>query len=1381
VIGLWWCIIAVIFLLAPGKSYAVEEYLIKLPRDFTANLKKSQPVNAIDFISSYLNTNQPVALTAIDHKQKVLPDWYLLHSSDISGINFVELKRSGRIIHYQKNNILKLHAATPDDPLYAQQWYHQKIRAYASWKFFVPDKRIIIALIDTGVDYLHPDLQGSLWVNNKEDLNGNGRLDSLDINHIDDDENGYIDDVIGWDFTDAARFPDGGDFQEPDNDPMDAYPQGHGTQIAGIIAAQANNGIGIAGLVPGCPVMNLRAGTSQGYLEEDDVARAIIYAIENNAKIINMSFGDVIVSPFLEEVIAYAYDQSVILVASAGNDGSNTIHYPAGFAKTISVGATNQNDQRCSFSNWGQTLDLVAPGCDILTTMPQEGYRSVQGTSFSAPMVSAAAALVLSKDISYSNEQVRNILKTSCKDFGLFGWDEYFGAGLVDMYISGSQDKMAMLRIDAPLSGSSTAATTVPLCVTAQNADLKNLRAAIGLGANPNQWQVLLDGYRFQVIADTLLTLDLSSVTDTTIIIRLQVEEISGKVSEIRSILYIDRTPATISSIQTRTMIAEDHHVVLISFITDDIATAALKYHSASTGDRMNVLNFPYRTRNHNIRFEPDMGSGRIDFMLEIKNASDLLTVSEQLFFELPNTPIPPLNMNETEWRLPAGYLLNTATDFDHDNQLELVLSLYDDNQNFGPLNIFEFTSEGFQQKFKMNLSAIPRSWGDADGDGRSELLAGYGENSYLLESSTSDDFPEKIIWQDTSGFWASRITDLDQDGRGEILGRREKSYILFEAVADDQFQQIFSFDNPSQGENLLGPPTTVVTDLDKDAHAELVFGDYDGDIIIYEHSSSNQYQLRYVYRLPLPDATDYLLAGFFLDRDTPLLLMGCHTEPSDNYEREFDAQYWHFEFLAAPADNHYTIDQSFDIYGYYSTKLFDSGMGSLINDSNAAHDLLLALYPNLYLFRNNDQILQPAFFFQGVRTNTVVTCDLDKNGSQEIYLNKGTEIAGFQSGNNHRPLPPYGFTAYPEDSIAIKLQWQPVSGASYYRIFKGTSAQQLQLYDSTEVAAYYDDTVIFDLRYYYAIQTVAAALPVPTSLLSQIQNAKTNYPPRIEQMQIRPPNKIELYFTEQMDGNTFQTQNFSVQSGTCEVEAAVSLKNDWGVLLAFSPSFRPDEVYSLQIKEITDRDKTKIDIRDSLIAFTVAVQAEKPYIKTWTITESGHLMLNFNVAMDTATTLNRANYTLEPAGSVRSVREIDLDHKQFELYLDNQVYLGATGMNSYLTCTGLQSMAGMAFDTGNRISLVVLPQNLDQLYVYPQPVQVRTEWLMFANVVPETEIDIFDIHGMRIRHLADTQKNGGIQWDLCNDNGDRIATGVYFFYARSSSQNKTGKLVIVR
>jgi len=270
------------------------EYLIKLPKITQLQKTSSESLNQYLELTSSTDI-EPV----INNSNSDLSEWYVIRSDHVIEQQLVSLQTVGKIQVYQENHVLRVSSSPPNDSLYDQQWYHKQIAGAAAWKYYQPQTEVILAIIDTGTDYFHPDLQGSLWVNNPEDLNGNGVLDPQDQNGIDDDNNGYIDDVQGWDFTDAPRYRDLGDYLDPDNDPMDEYFNGHGTQIAGIIAAQTNNEMGISGLVPGVQIMNLRAGTAQGYLEEDDVARAIVYAVENGARIINMSFGDVVVSPFL--------------------------------------------------------------------------------------------------------------------------------------------------------------------------------------------------------------------------------------------------------------------------------------------------------------------------------------------------------------------------------------------------------------------------------------------------------------------------------------------------------------------------------------------------------------------------------------------------------------------------------------------------------------------------------------------------------------------------------------------------------------------------------------------------------------------------------------------------------------------------------------------------------------------------------------------------------------------------------------------------------------------------------------------------------------------------------------------------------------------------
>ncbi len=273
----------------------------------------------------------------------------------------------------------------------------KKPGTFDAWELSSGDKEIIIGLVDTGIDYNHPDLKKNLFINSLEDLNKNGRMDSGDFDGIDNDENGFIDDVLGFDFTNRAGIVNtngDSDFTEWDNDPMDQH--GHGTNVAGIIGAESNNRIGIAGVVPNVRILNARAFDPTGYGEEDDVASAILYAVSMGARIINMSFGDSQFSNLLQDVIKFAYDKGVILIGSSGNSASSELHFPSGFSQVISVGSSDINDDVSSFSNFGSTLDLIAPGSRIITSDLNSRYGFVNGTSASAPFVSGAAALILS-------------------------------------------------------------------------------------------------------------------------------------------------------------------------------------------------------------------------------------------------------------------------------------------------------------------------------------------------------------------------------------------------------------------------------------------------------------------------------------------------------------------------------------------------------------------------------------------------------------------------------------------------------------------------------------------------------------------------------------------------------------------------------------------------------------------------------------------------------------------------------------------------------------------------------------------------------------------------------------------------------------------------
>ncbi|MGH7680364.1 MAG: S8 family serine peptidase [Candidatus Eiseniibacteriota bacterium] len=291
----------------------------------------------------------------------------------------------------------------PNDPLFSQQWGLRNtgqsggtsgadVAAVPAWDVSTGSSTVVIAIIDTGVDATHPDLAGNIWTNPTE-IPGNG---------VDDDGNGLIDDVHGYDFLNL------------DADPTD--DNGHGTHVAGIAAARGNDGVGIAGVAWNVKILPLKFLGPDGTGPISAAIDCIEYAVAKGAKILNNSWGGYDFSAALELAIQHANDAGALFVAAAGNDGESLDqfdHYPATFREpnVIAVAATDERDQMASFSNYGLlTVPIAAPGTHILSTFAGGGYQELNGTSMSAPLVSGALALLESAFPSLTASQAKSVL-----------------------------------------------------------------------------------------------------------------------------------------------------------------------------------------------------------------------------------------------------------------------------------------------------------------------------------------------------------------------------------------------------------------------------------------------------------------------------------------------------------------------------------------------------------------------------------------------------------------------------------------------------------------------------------------------------------------------------------------------------------------------------------------------------------------------------------------------------------------------------------------------------------------------------------------------------------------------------------------------------------
>ncbi|MBI4688237.1 MAG: S8 family serine peptidase [Nitrospirae bacterium] len=394
--------------------------------------------------------------------------------SNVSVMQAVYEYKKDPNVEYAQPNYIYRRALTPNDPSYGSLWglnnigqtvnsitgsLDADIDAPTAWNITTGSASVVIAVIDTGVKLTHADLSTNIWGNSGETAS----------NSVDDDNNGYVDDVNGWDFVNN------------DNNPADDC--GHGTHVAGIIAAVGNNAIGITGVMWTAKIMPLKAlgidaecsGTTQAITE------AIYYAVNKGAKIINLSLGSSIndIDGMMQEAINYARNNNVLVVAAAGNDSTDndtTAFYPANFNvdNIISVAATDQNDALASFSNYGKTtVDLAAPGVNIYSTVPttaectlssdscdDSGYAFSDGTSMAAPHVAGAAGLIWAANPAYTYTQVKNAILNNVNKLVCLS-DKMVTGGRLNAYqaLSG----LASLASPATLSATRTSGTQMDL------------------------------------------------------------------------------------------------------------------------------------------------------------------------------------------------------------------------------------------------------------------------------------------------------------------------------------------------------------------------------------------------------------------------------------------------------------------------------------------------------------------------------------------------------------------------------------------------------------------------------------------------------------------------------------------------------------------------------------------------------------------------------------------------------------------------------------------------------------------------------------------------------------------------------------------------------
>lgn len=499
---------------------------------------------------------------------------YVSASADIKGIKdkleyslssdkFV--KGDGKISDIEKN-VKRYIETTPNDTYYANTSINHSVNGQmdswnlrgigltptdevpdSAWKTNSGSSNTVVAVIDTGTYLTHPDLSANLWVNTGE----------IAGNEIDDDNNGEIDDVYGFNFADSLDSNSDGDFKDPSdiNDPNVADINGHGTHVAGIIGGKGNNAEGIAGVCFNCKIMSLKVVNAQGFAYDSDIALAIHYATDMGADVINMSLGGGGYSESINDATTYAFNNGTIVVAAAGNNGGDASDsYPGAAKYTLSVGALDYTNVRPSFSKNGNRLDISAPGVSILSTKLNTqstncingvNYYCLSGTSMASPHVAGVAALIKDNNPSFTPKDIRAALLNSASDLGTAGFDTEFGYGKVNAIDALSESALGndVTPPTASLTalGSSDVKGTVNFNGTVNDANIYMYTLRV---IQSGSYIIKERSGRGNVSSATLVSLDTTDISDGNYTVNVIAEDMSGNLTTSNTLsISIDNTP----------------------------------------------------------------------------------------------------------------------------------------------------------------------------------------------------------------------------------------------------------------------------------------------------------------------------------------------------------------------------------------------------------------------------------------------------------------------------------------------------------------------------------------------------------------------------------------------------------------------------------------------------------------------------------------------------------------------------------------------------------------------------------------------------------------------------------------------------------------------
>ncbi len=1341
-------------------------------KDFDSFLQSSQ----LKEISPVLNKAQNRFFVASFHQDI---DWQNLENLHFSGIEYV-----------QPNYLSKLFLQ-PNDSLYVEQLVNlENSLVPDAWDITVGNDQIIVAVVDSGINFDHPDLQSNIYYNPGEIPNDG----------IDNDGNGYIDDWRGWDFVHAPELSSIaiGDYLDRDNDPNDDLF--HGTHVSGIIAADTNNQEGIAGISWNAKILPIRAGfatniAGAGYLQDSDAAAGIIYAADMQADIINISWGDVNYSPIIADACDYALQRGSIIVAAAGNSSvsiDRQLMYPAKLASTIAVGAVDSNLQLASFSCYGPQMDIVAPGSSIISTYSGNHlYQTLSGTSMSAPFVAGCLALLLSFEPGLDFAEIKSRLATSAIDLGEKGFDVYYANGLIDAQALLINQNTANIEIEHPADFAGFS-SSFPIIGSVSATAFSHYRVDYASEDEDGNlsWQPVnpqISYYYEPVESDVIANFVVNpNLADSTYLVKVEVFSYNNSYRTTFSV-YIDQTPPVYLPEYSSWMqrYEAENNEYFINVIFDEAVFL-------QNTDDPQQYNLPIKANsNHVLKLYHDPVNLPIDLYAVNNVGLEIYVDNAFNFLRTYHSIDQNLYLQST-----AGqqiYAFYKTYDFDDNGKHDFVGIVNEDGQN--RLKIFEPNQTEIIEKFDFGVGYWPHDIGDSDGNGIEIITMNIDQP--VIFAAENSDYPSIQYNLDYTAFGAN-FADYDGDGIDEIVlirnetinGATKKVMSLIKRNGTD-FNLEHTIVNPTEPSiwNVFSN-RIVCGDLDGDQYPDLVASDLDGDVMIFENLTG-EFELSWTAKLPLGNSYYLAMGDFTGDGQNELCAGGYNLDYSEP-ERSFSF----FQFFKSVGNNDY------EAIGYisFSEVANSNSITTADLDGDGTQEIIVGVPPNIYIIDYQEGEFIPIWQGNSFSNATNVVAAAPQTDSNDAYIICNQKIdSNIQSSLIRKnevftgPPTPSRFTVFPLDENSVQLNWLHSSTTSFNIYRKQNEIVEL-LASNWNAFEFVDTGLAAEDTLYYQVTAVDASYDPPESLPTVWKQAVPDIPSQITEVKMTSSNELKAIFSKPLSPAAVNRGNFWV---TPEIGNPVSLnllEQNTAVILRFSQNFLPDPgQYCLHFSLIGN---TGVPATGSPAGFHFTEDIMPPEIVRTTILTEDQVSITFSEAMQVLQTEDLANYVfLPPANDSENFITAAIYEESDSCFvtLDFSYPFQISTQPYFIKLNGMQDLAGNELSSSQNkchFSLTANSgfRNLKQLKVYPNPLDMSKSVfgkISFINLPQDMSgnVWIYDLSGNLIfndefgpfSHPAQSYS-----WNCRNRAGKRISSGIYYYILRMGKDARRGKIIVI-